>query len=810
MRKHRLLPLALWLAALLICAVVIAQTRVVADLSAFMPRAPTARQQMLMDQLKDGIIARLILVGIEGGDAVERARLSRELAATLRTQPAFVGVQNGDADISERDRRYIFDNRYLLSPAINAAHFDEAGLRAAISTTLEGLSSSAGLMLKSLLPRDPTGETLALLSAFEGSEQPESIEGVWASRDGTRALLLIQTQADGSDIAAQAQTIDGIRATFNAIPERQADTHLLLSGTSVFSVSSRELIESEVHRLAIASLVLVSTLLLLVYRSPLLLALSLLPVLTGALVGVAAVSVGFGQVHGLTLGFGTTLIGEAVDYAIYLFIQRPNEASAHKPQWAAFWRTLWLGVATSLAGFLVLIGSGFPGLAQLGLYSSSGLVAAVLVTRFVLPALAPQTLPVRDLTRISDGLQRTLARARKLRWLLALPVFAAIAVIALHEHTIWNRNLSALNPVPKAAQQLDAALRHDLGGVDMRYLVVFTAPDREQALQGAERAGAVLSALTREGVIAGFNSPASVLPSEALQRARRAALPEAAALRTQLDAALIDLPLRSARLEGFLSDVERSRSAELLTRKHLDGTSSALLVDSLLIAREHDMLVLMPLRPAGGAGGEIDIERIESALKAITANPAINDPKSHVTRHVTASAATPMPRLTVIDILAETTSLFDNYLHEVLVFSGIGALTILLLLLGTLRSARRTLRVAIPLACAVLCVTAGTLAAGIQLTLLHLVGLLLVVAVGSNYALFFDSGTVAGSNASARGKTTVSLFVANLTTVGSFGLLGLSSVPILAILGTTVGAGALLALVFSALLARESHDAHAH
>jgi len=44
-------------------------------------------------------------------------------------------------------------------------------------------------------------------------------------------------------------------------------------------------------------------------------------VLSGALAGVAAVSLGFGVVHGITLGFGTALIGEAVDYSIYLFMQ---------------------------------------------------------------------------------------------------------------------------------------------------------------------------------------------------------------------------------------------------------------------------------------------------------------------------------------------------------------------------------------------------------------------------------------------------------------------------------------------------------
>ena len=74
-------------------------------------------------------------------------------------------------------------------------------------------------------------------------------------------------------------------------------------------------------RLSIASSILVVTLLLLVYRSFAALGLGLLPVATGALVGVAAVALGFGAVHGITLGFGITLIGESVDYSIYFFIQ---------------------------------------------------------------------------------------------------------------------------------------------------------------------------------------------------------------------------------------------------------------------------------------------------------------------------------------------------------------------------------------------------------------------------------------------------------------------------------------------------------
>lgn len=777
MKRLRIhLPIVLWLAGLLACVAVIARTSFVADLSAFMPRAPSERQQMLMDQFKDGIIARLIVVGIEGGDAAERARLSKALSTALRQQAEFIGVQNGSAADLALDRAYVFDNRYLLSPAVDAQRYTEDGLRRTIGNMVDELSGSAGMLLKQLLPRDPTGETRELLGQFEGSSQPPSTEGVWSTRDGARALLLLQTRAEGSDIDAQARTLETVRSAFAAIPDRQADTRLLMTGTSVFSVASRALIESEVHRLAAASLVLVVALLLLVYRSALLLGLSLLPMLTGTLAGITAVSLGFGQVHGITLGFGTTMIGEAVDYAIYLFVQRP----ATPQQARLFWRTLWLGLLTSVAGFLALLGSGFPGLAQLGLYSTVGLVAAVLVTRYVLPRLMPQHLPAPDLPRTGELLLRLMRQAPRLRWLLLVLMLGMLVVVGLHADRIWNRSISALNPVTQADQQLHEELRRDLGASDLRYLAVLTAADPEQALQQAERAGSVLQALSRSGAIAGYSSPSQVLPSLASQQARQAALPEPAPLRQRLDAALAGLPLRAERLQGFLADVESSRTRALLTRRDLDGTASALLYDSLLIPRARDVLVLMPLRPpvADGAEQDIDIERVDAALKAAG-----------------------IRNITVIDLLAETNALFDSYLHEALLFSGLGCLAILALLLLTLRSITRALRVALPLACAVVCVTGTLLLGGTSLTILHLVGLLLVVAIGSNYALFFDN-TNTGSSAQEQRQTSISLATANLTIVGSFGMLALSSVPVLAILGTTVGLGTVLALVFSAVLAR--------
>jgi predicted exporter len=136
-----------------------------------------------------------------------------------------------------------------------------------------------------------------------------------------------------------------------------------------------------------------------------------------------------------------------------------------------------------------------------------------------------------------------------------------------------------------------------------------------------------------------------------------------------------------------------------------------------------------------------------------------------------------------------------------------------------LRSPMRVVRIIAPLAAAVITVTAGLAALGQQLIILHLVGLLLVVAVGSNYALFFDqadnplpdpASPVEETMAEPRPiphtispRTLASMLFANLTTVAGFGLLAFSNVSILQAMGATVAPGVIIALIYSAIFARQ-------
>jgi predicted exporter len=766
--------IAVWLAFLVVSTVIIARSHFTADLSAFLPRTPTAQQQLLMDQLRDGLASKLILVGIEGADEASRATISKVIAQRLRSDPAFVAVNNGEPVTTERDRETLFNYRYLLSPAVTSERFSADGLRDALSESIDRLASPAGLLIKQLLPRDPTGEMLQLIEGMESGRQPRMIEGAWASQDGKTALLLLQTRAAGSDTDAQQQAMTAVQAAFAQAAQGIKGAELRMTGPGVFSVLSRDTIKHQVRVIFIVSSLLIAVLLLAVYRSPRALLLGFLPVATGILAGVAAVSLGFGVVHGITLGFGTALIGEAVDYSIYLFLQS-EQGGADRSNWVSrVWPTVRLGVLTSVFGFAALLFSGFPGLAQLGLYSIAGLLAAAAMTRFVLPHLLPADFRIRDVSAAGGALALLSQQAGRLRWIALLLLAVSCVVLYLHRDHLWNRELAALSPVSAADQALDTRLRAAMGAPDTRYLVVVNGQSEEAALQSAEQVSLALQPLVAQGALASFESPSRYLPSEATQRARQASLPPSGALEARLNEATKDLPVRPGLFKPFLTDAEAARQMPLLQRIDLEGTSLAMAVEALLI-RQHDRWnALLPLTaPENGA---IDTASVQAALDQV-------------------------PGAVFVDLKAESDHLYFGYLQEAILLSLAGVAAIIVLLLATLRSPSRVARVILPLAAAVLTVTAGLALFGQPLMILHLIGLLLIVAIGSNYALFFDHSDAA----SLKPRTMASLLLANVATVLGFGLLAFSTVPVLQAMGVTVAPGVILALLFSAIFAKRAH-----
>ncbi|HQS03688.1 MAG: hypothetical protein B7Y07_09020 [Halothiobacillus sp. 24-54-40] len=797
--------LSLWILVLITSLIIIGQTRFTADMTAFLPAHPTAEQAFLVDQIQEGTLSKMILIGIDGADARARAEASRALGAALRQSGLFSTVQNGTSPALATDQALLFNHRYLLSPDITAQHFLPAALHTAIANSIDLLASPLGVFTRKIFTQDPTGETFALINHLAPQGQnnaPVTRDGVWVSPDGKRALLMLQTRAKGADTDAMATALAEIHTVFAAQaqpPAGQPRLQLMVTGAPVFSVDSRRLIQADVERFSLIASLAIIGLLLLVYRSLILVILSLVPVLTGIMVAIAAVSLGFGAVHGITLGFGTTLIGEAIDYSIYYFIQTRDapqdnatalldappsptpSANANVDGMARFWPTVRLGVLTSITGFAALLFSGFPGLAQIGLYSIAGLLTAALVTRFVLPYLDYSARKRHSLAPLGRLLAPVFNGVRRWRFGFALLALAALVLLVARHDAIWQSGLSGLSPISSQAKAEDAALRADLRSEDTRYFIVANAQSQQAALAAAEQLDAALKPLLTEGVLTRIESPAHLLPSLATQQARQHALPDRATLTQNLERAVQGLPVQAARLAPFVDAIAQARQQPLLTPQDFAGTDLGLALNSMLQRQtEHGQthwLALIRLHTPH-----------DTALNTARINQAIQ-----------ASGVTAL----FIDKEAQTTQLFNSYLHNTIALSLAGLLAIIMVLGAVLKSPARLLRVLLPLLIAVVLVMAGLTLAGERLNILNLIGLLLIVAIGSNYALFFNQGKAPDA------ATLASLALANLTTVIAFGTLAFSDLPILHAFGSTVAPGAVLALLISAAFAEPAHAAPA-
>lgn len=744
--------------------------RLATSLAAFMPPGKTQAQRLMLTQMQDSPATRAILIGIAGGDRVRRAAASRAYAHSLASSHLFTRVANGAFTPGLDDNPRLFAWRYLLSPTVRPEDFTVEGLHAALERQLEALNSPLGMISRRYLAADPTGSYLAMLESWRPAQQPERRDGVWVAPDGSVALLLVQTRAPGLDLDAMQHVVEALHQRFDALPQAHG-LHLILSGTPVIAVHSRDTIKADAQLFSTAASVALALLLLLAYRSVRLLLLAALPLLSAVLAGAVAVNLGFGEIQGITVAFGSTLLGVAVDYPMHLFSHLQREMTARQSL-RHIWPTLRLGVLTTAAGYLGLLGTRFSGLMQLGVFAIAGLLAAAAVTRWVLPQLIPAgyapTMRLRTLTHLSETACRWPARHK---WGVAcLLAITALGALWLQRGHLWEDNLAALSPVSPASLATDRRLRTDLNAPDVGQLVVIQAADAQTALKRSLALAEALKTPLARGWLRGEEMAARYLPPAAVQKQRQAAIPAPAQLAERLQEALAGLPFKPGVFAPFLHDAAAARHLSPVTPDEVRGTLLGARVDNLLYAQGGHWYALIPL---------IGV----SAPQALAGW----------------FAAHPMPGVTYLDTHTESTHLMRSFREQTVGQLGLVGTAILLVLFVGLRDPREVLRVLAPLALAELIDLAVLVSLGERLTLFHLIALLMVAGISIDYALFFARPDSAPQG---RRRTLHALTLCAASTVGVFAILALSSLPVLRALGLTAAIGVGVAYPLAMLLAQ--------
>lgn len=754
----------------LVCGLFVAlELEVRTPITEFLPRDEKTGLLELARELSDAPQARVVAFTLTAGTPEAHHRAARTFATALTESGLFEWTRGG---VTSEDEQQFYA---LLFPArVGLLHLPEGTgpvsdtfLEQRVAAMKERLAGPLGALERRLAPDDPLGGFVSLLEAQSRSRGQLRVEDrQLVSEDGRWSVVFAATKATPFDSAAQRKVEVAVERAFVRARSGDPSVKLEWSGLNRFALEGEHSVRGDIERISSLSLLGIFVLYLFVFRSfrePILV---LLPIGFGCLVATAACQLVFGFVHGLALAFGSAIIGVAEDYSTHFFAHRlAAPASEQNEQlMRRLWPGMWLGGATTIAGIATLFGSGFRGLQQMAMFGAMGVLGALLSTRYVLPALSRKTPREKttQLTFLGRGMVARIAERRVLALLFVGPSLLALALGLPKVH--FDDSLAALRT---KAPQLDAEnerVQQRLGRGTRSRLVVALGTDDEQALARSEAVLARLAPAERAGTVKSLRSVSTLLPSRATQHTRWSRLAADPTFVPRLNAVL--------EREGFVA----SAFAPFEQALHEPPTllTPAQLRDTSLAAAW-----LSPFRAQLRSG--------TAYLTSLEASPSLD----------VAALLRGVPGVHFVDQEALFGAAYGSFRTRTLAMVLLGLGLVLLTLLARYRSLRVSLLGMVPALLGAAAALGVEALRGVPTTLMHVIGVLLVLSMGVDYGIY-----VLESRASVEeGVTTLgSVLLASLTTVLSFGLLGISANPALSAIGCTVGFGLMFTVLASPVL----------
>jgi predicted exporter len=752
------------------CVIVGSRFHIANNLTLFLPEPDTEFERLLHHQLDKSASSSMVFLAFSGLPENDLSGFNQRITKKLRDSKTFSRVTNNAENLSDDLLVFLVKYRYLLTHNDLSNRFSASELKLSLQQRLQGLASSAAPMEKRYLRQDPTGEISGLLNDWQGKvsrhKRPIEINGVWFSDDRNRTLVLVEIAADISQMENQAAAVKELRELYDSM--RLPGMEHIMVGPAVFAVETGEDIQKDIKWLTLIAIVLVTLFLFAAYRSLKTVFLVICPLVAGVAVAMAAILLLYDEIQGITLAFGITLIGVAVDYPIHLLACLRGDKAQNRTDLVKIWSTLKLGVFSTVVAYGAFLVSSFEGLRQLGLFTIIGLITAAIFSRWVLPAFvygSGQSRPGLD--NLNHYLKIWAQRASALRWTVVVGALLSLGLLSLSNVPVLHLNVDSLSPVTESRRAEGRLLRSDLGFWYGGSMMMIAKKDNEAVLQYSENIQSYLDVLVEDHAIDGYDMASHILPSRQRQSLKKSQIIDIQSLNANLTEALIDMPFRKNIFDPFIEDVRKAKLLEVIDPESLRDTAIGEKLSPLLFEFENV------------AGGVILLHGINDDAKM----------KQFADDH---------DGLYYMHLKTASTDLVSRSVDRV-ALSMLGCIVLIYLALAfAFKNINRPLKIMIPSLSAAIVTAAILVLSGNPLSIFHLISLLLVVGLGLDYALFFNR---LPENENEWETTFKSLWVCAVTTILVFGILMFSHTPPLEAIGETVGLGAFISIVFAAMWA---------
>ena len=163
----------IWFIWCLIALGVINRTPLHSDLTFFLPQTPTLVDRILLQQMREGPVSRLILIALSGASKEDRARASRSLVKALEKDTLFLRVSNGeDSKLLKLLEGKVYPYRFHLVDQGPLTPYSSEALHGALTARWEDLYSPLAPLTQRWLESDPQGLWTQLLQPMMGHQGP--------------------------------------------------------------------------------------------------------------------------------------------------------------------------------------------------------------------------------------------------------------------------------------------------------------------------------------------------------------------------------------------------------------------------------------------------------------------------------------------------------------------------------------------------------------------------------------------------------------------------------------------------------------
>ncbi|MES2822115.1 MAG: MMPL family transporter [Pseudomonadota bacterium] len=477
----------------------------------------------------------------------------------------------------------------------------------------------------------------------------------------------------------------------------------------------------------------------------------------------------FEKIHIMTLVFGTSLIGVAIDYSVHYLCKHQelfSETSDKKTSRHIIQKllpALTLGLLASIVGYACLLQPSLPGLKQIASFSIIGLSGSWLFVVVAFPMLVTKTLPKPHaiIDTCAFAVWRFWAVLSTTAKRVIFVGLILLAVMGLLKFQFSSDIRTLYKPTAELVYS-EQRLQEVLQGVSPNQYFLLRAADPEALLQAEENFRySHLDPLVAAGALKAYTATSIINPSKR-QQARNYQL-----MQTQLyrDGGLVPQFMQSA---GFDENAIKQTQQDFIAADH-----QYLELDSWLEVARPDQRLLWLGKFANEYVSIIGLRGVsdEAALAAVENKTSIQ----------------------WVNRVSEMSQLLLQLTHSAAAMLVLAYCTTLIILWFAYRTPRALLLISVPLMTTLLTLSLFSLYA-MPINLFHIFGCYLILGLGMDYSIFSYAEGLK-DKISQR-----SIWLSAMTSGVSFGLLGFSSTPMVQAFGITLLIGCCFNLLFAPLV----------